>query len=244
MVREPYTRFAKARRRLSPVAEASQWVVAPLCISAFHLPMGCGSGSSSSATTPATTPPILSVATTTLEGGTVTVSHSSTFSSTLTATGGTGTGYTWTLSTGVLPRGLSLSRGGLRLGTSTAQGSFNFTVGVTASAGSSSSANLNLEIGTAGPLTSFEFTGDDSPVHDPSTYYAVSSFGSNFSAIGLVTNTTLDSTGPSYNCDQVLILQSSSSGDFNATDPNILVHAGNRYGSSTEVFGRKSTNSR
>ena len=58
-------------------------------------------------------------------------------------------------------------------------------------------------------------------------YYAVSSFGSNVSAIGLVTNTTLDSTDPNYNwVDQGLILQSSSSDNFNAIDPNILIDAG------------------
>lgn len=58
-------------------------------------------------------------------------------------------------------------------------------------------------------------------------YYAVSSFGSNVSAIGFVTNTTLDSTDPSYNwVDQGLILQSFSSDNFNAIDPNILIDAG------------------
>jgi arabinan endo-1,5-alpha-L-arabinosidase len=58
-------------------------------------------------------------------------------------------------------------------------------------------------------------------------YYAVSSFGSNVSAIGLVTNTTLDSTDPNYNwVDQGLILQSSVSDNFNAIDPNILIDAG------------------
>jgi arabinan endo-1,5-alpha-L-arabinosidase len=57
-------------------------------------------------------------------------------------------------------------------------------------------------------------------------YYAASSFGSNVSAIGLVTNTTLDSTDPSYNwVDQGLILQSNSAGNFNAIDPNILIDA-------------------
>ena len=67
-------------------------------------------------------------------------------------------------------------------------------------------------------------------------YYAVSSFGSNVSAIGLVINSTLDSTDPNYNwVDQGVILQSSVSDNFNAIDPNILIDADGRvwlsYGS-------------
>src|SRR6202050_4062543 len=58
-------------------------------------------------------------------------------------------------------------------------------------------------------------------------YYAVSSFGSHVSAIGLVTNTTLDSTDLNYHwADQGIILQSSVSDNFNAIDPNILIDAG------------------
>jgi arabinan endo-1,5-alpha-L-arabinosidase len=57
-------------------------------------------------------------------------------------------------------------------------------------------------------------------------YYAASSFGSNISAIGLATNTTLDSTDANYAwVDQGPILQSTSSDGFNAIDPNILIDA-------------------
>lgn len=289
MVREPYSRFANVGRRLSIRGWASKWVVAPVFMFELSLLLGCGSGSST-----AVAPPPLIVTTDTLASGTVTASYSST----LIATGGTGTGYAWTVSSGVLPAGLSLASSGLLSGTPTTAGSFSFTVDVTDSAGASATASLNLAIAAAGPLTSYEFTGDTSPVHDPSIirqgstyyvfstdasstqggfipircstdkiawsacgfvfttmpawistvvplatdvwapdisyfngsyhlYYAVSSFGSNVSAIGLATNTTLDSSDPSYQwADQGPILQSSSSDDFNAIDPSVLVDAG------------------
>lgn len=245
----------------------------------------CSGSSQSSGSTP------LTVTTTSLVGGTVTVAYSAT----LTATGGSSAGYTWTVSTGSLPAGLSLATSGALAGTPTAAATSTFTVKVADSSGASATANLSLTIGAAGPLTSYEFTGDTSPVHDPSiirqgttyyvfstdassgqggfipircssdkiawsacgyvfaalpswvssavpqatdvwapdisyfngiyhVYYAVSSFGSNVSAIGLVTNSTLDSTDPGYQwVDQGEILQSSSTDNFNAIDPNILV---------------------
>jgi arabinan endo-1,5-alpha-L-arabinosidase len=246
---------------------------------------GCGGGPSSS------TP--LTITSASLAGGTVTLPYSAT----LDATGGTGSGYAWTVSAGALPGGLTLASSGVVSGTPTAAGTFNFTVEVTDSASASAAKNLSVVIAAADPLTDYEFTGDTNPVHDPSiirqgstyyvfstdasstqggfipircstdkiawsacgyvftalpswisaavpqateiwapdvsyfngayhVYYAVSSFGSNVSAIGLATNTTLDSTDPSYTwVDQGLILQSSSSDDFNAIDPNILVDA-------------------
>ena len=55
-------------------------------------------------------------------------------------------------------------------------------------------------------------------------YYAVSSFGSNVSAIGLATNPTLDRTDPAYAwTDHGAVLQSGSSSDFNAIDPNVAI---------------------
>jgi arabinan endo-1,5-alpha-L-arabinosidase len=265
-------------------------MVAPLCIFHFYLLQGCGGGTSSSL--PISTP--LAVTTSSLAGGTVSVSYSAT----LAATGGTGTGYAWSAPTGGVPAGLTLASTGLLSGTPATPGSFTFTTEVTDSSGASATANLTLVLAGSGPLTTYEFTGDTSPVHDPSiirqgstyyvfttdasssqggfipircsadkiawtacgyifstlpswisgavpqateiwapdvsyfnslyhVYYAVSSFGSNVSAIGLVTNTTLDSTDPNYNwVDQGLILQSSTSSNFNAIDPSILIDAG------------------
>lgn len=55
-------------------------------------------------------------------------------------------------------------------------------------------------------------------------YYAASTFGSNFSAIGLATNVTLDRKDPRYKWeDHGQVLRSLPSDDFNAIDPNILV---------------------
>jgi arabinan endo-1,5-alpha-L-arabinosidase len=55
-------------------------------------------------------------------------------------------------------------------------------------------------------------------------YYAGSIFATNRSVIGLATNRTLDPSDPAYQwVDQGLVLSSSSSDDFNAIDPSILV---------------------
>jgi arabinan endo-1,5-alpha-L-arabinosidase len=54
-------------------------------------------------------------------------------------------------------------------------------------------------------------------------YYAVSSFGSNESAIGLATNVTLDSRDPGYKwVDEGMVLRSHKEDDFNAIDPNFV----------------------
>ncbi len=57
-------------------------------------------------------------------------------------------------------------------------------------------------------------------------YYAASTFGSNHSAIGLATNTTLDPADPEYEwVDEGPVLESETSDDFNAIDPAIVVDA-------------------
>lgn len=53
-------------------------------------------------------------------------------------------------------------------------------------------------------------------------YYSVSTFGKNDSAIGLVTNKTLDPDSPDYAwVDQGLVLRSHPDDNFNAIDPNL-----------------------
>ena len=53
-------------------------------------------------------------------------------------------------------------------------------------------------------------------------YYAVSTFGSNNSAIGLAINKTLDPDGPQYRwIDEGVVLRSRPEDDFNAIDPNL-----------------------
>ena len=60
-------------------------------------------------------------------------------------------------------------------------------------------------------------------------YYAVSTFGSNRSVIGLTTNRTLNPESPSYRWqDQGAVIGSRATGDWNAIDPNAVVdHQGN-----------------
>lgn len=55
-------------------------------------------------------------------------------------------------------------------------------------------------------------------------YYSASTFGSNRSSIGLVTNQTLDPTSDRYRwVDQGKVITSSPSDDWNAIDPNIVL---------------------
>src|SRR5579875_236371 len=246
-----------------------------------------GSGTGSQTSSP------LSITTTSLADATV----GTAYSATLSATGGTNSGYTWEIASGSLPAGLTLAGSGTIRGTPTTAGTSSFTVQVTDSSAHTATASLSLQVNAAqasGPLSNYEFTGDTSPVHDPSIiregstyyvfstdgpnqsgyipircstdkiawsscgyvfsslpswiatavpgatniwapdisyfngeyhlYYAVSTFGSNVSAIGLATNTTLNSSDPDYQwVDQGMILQSTSTDNFNAIDPNILV---------------------
>lgn len=55
-------------------------------------------------------------------------------------------------------------------------------------------------------------------------YYAVSTFGSNRSVIGLVTNATLDPFSPDYAWhDEGEVIESGRSDDYNAIDPNFVI---------------------
>ena len=66
-------------------------------------------------------------------------------------------------------------------------------------------------------------------------YYAVSTFGTNRSVIGLATNTTLDPKSPEYKWkDRGLVLMSHEGDDFNAIDLNHFV---DREGRNWLVFG-------
>jgi arabinan endo-1,5-alpha-L-arabinosidase len=59
-------------------------------------------------------------------------------------------------------------------------------------------------------------------------YYAGSTFGSNNSVIGLATNTTLNPSDPHYHwVDHGLVLQSTTSDNYNAIDPNLAFDTNN-----------------
>jgi len=89
----------------------------------------------------------LAVATTSLSNGTV----GAVYNQTLTATGGAGA-YTWTLASGSLPAGTTLSTVGVLSGTPTTVGSFTFTVKVTDLSGQSASAPFTIIVIVANPV--------------------------------------------------------------------------------------------
>jgi hypothetical protein len=95
--------------------------------------------------------PPLQIVTTALPTGTA--GHQ--YSATLTASGGSGSGYYWTLVSGALPPGVtglpgagvpSVSLGG----TPTSTGLYSFEVGVSDNAGNSTTANLSIQIDVQG----------------------------------------------------------------------------------------------
>ena len=88
----------------------------------------------------------LSVTTASLPNGTV----GTAYSATLAASGGTAP-YTWTLATGSLPVGLTLSSSGAITGTPTASGTSNFTVQATDSANPAATASKGLSINVTSP---------------------------------------------------------------------------------------------
>ena len=89
----------------------------------------------------------LTITTATLPNGTVGTAYTPT---TLAAAGGSGA-LTWSISTGALPGGITLSSAGSLSGTPTAPGTFTFTVGVTGG-GQSASKSFTITVGVpAGP---------------------------------------------------------------------------------------------
>lgn len=117
------------------------YYLAGLCLMVFTLMItGCGSDSS--------TPAVLSISTASLPAGTV----GTAYSQTLVATGGT-TPYTWSVSVGTLPAGLSLNTvTGAITGTPTTAGTTSVTFRVTDAALTIVNAVLPITINAAGAL--------------------------------------------------------------------------------------------
>ncbi|MGA9565601.1 MAG: putative Ig domain-containing protein [Candidatus Korobacteraceae bacterium] len=90
--------------------------------------------------------PTLSISTTSLTAGSVGVPYGAT----LAAVGGVSP-YTWSLTSGSLPAGLTLSTSGFITGTPTAQGTQSFTVQVSDSATPASTASASLSLTITGP---------------------------------------------------------------------------------------------
>jgi hypothetical protein len=89
-------------------------------------------------------PAAIAITTTSLPGGTVGTGY---VGATLAATGGTG-GFTWTIESGALPAGLTLSGAGAITGTPTAAGLATVTVRATDSVGAFASRALSINIVT------------------------------------------------------------------------------------------------
>ena len=79
----------------------------------------------------------------------------------LAAAGGSGTGYVWSLYSGLLPNGISLSGSGTLAGTPTLAGTFPFTVKVTDSANRSATKAFSLTITTITPPNVVVIITDD-----------------------------------------------------------------------------------
>ena len=105
------------------------------------------------------------------------------YSKTLTATGGSGTGYTWQLGNGsLLPSGLTLSPSGVIAGKPTDAGTSHFTVTVTDSATSRFSATFSLTISIGVTITTLPTLPgaiDDGAYY--TTFSAVGGSGTNYS---------------------------------------------------------------
>jgi large repetitive protein len=103
----------------------------------------CG-GSSSKSGGGGSQNPALTISAVTLPTGYVGSNYTFT---TLSASGGSGTGYSWTVSSGTsLPAGMTLSSSGVIAGKPTADGTTNFSVKVTDSANASTSSQLSITV--------------------------------------------------------------------------------------------------
>lgn len=92
----------------------------------------------------------ITITTQTLPGG----SPGAGYNATLAATGGTSTGYNWTVISGSLPAGISLiPQTGVLAGAPVAAGSFTFTVQVADSSGATATRQFTITIGTALSIT-------------------------------------------------------------------------------------------
>ncbi len=116
-------------------------------------------------------------------------------SKTLVATGGTGTGYTFS-ATG-LPAGLTMSSTGTISGTPTVTGTFNYTVTIKDSAGNTGTLNCSVTVYAAPTATCVTITAIQGVAITPATMTASGGQGApyTFSASGLPAGLTMSSAG-------------------------------------------------
>ncbi len=117
-----------------------------------------GAGTTTSSTTTYTVAPAPTITTASpLPAGNTIGSYSQTFA----ATGGSGTGYAWSLFSGALPPGISLNSSGVLSGTATSAGNYSFTVKVTDSASRSATKAFTLAISAQTPPNIVVIITDD-----------------------------------------------------------------------------------
>jgi hypothetical protein len=146
-----------------------------------------GSATSSGATLTVNAASTLQITTSQLSGGFV----AGGYSATLAATGGSAP-YSWSLTTGSLPNGLTLSSVGVLSGTPSLAGSFSFSVQVKDS--SSATASRNFSINIASPSPSVTIT---SPVSGSSVAGIVSVSGTASDSVS-ITSVQVSVDGGSY----------------------------------------------
>jgi hypothetical protein len=117
---------------------------------------------------------------------------------TMTATGGTGTGYTFS-ATG-LPAGLTMSATGTISGTPTVSGTFSYTVTIRDSAGNIGTVNCSVTVNTTTPpvtATCVSITAVQGVAIKPVTMTATGGTGTGytFTATGLPNGLTMSATG-------------------------------------------------
>jgi hypothetical protein len=114
-------------------------------------------------------------------------------STTLAATGGSGTGYTWTLASGSsLPAGLSLSTAGVVTGTPTATATTSFTAMVTDSASNTASGTFSITVKAGVSIT----TGATLPTAYVGSNYSMTFTATGGTATGFTWTVTTGSTLP------------------------------------------------
>jgi hypothetical protein len=125
----------------------------------FGTPLAAGTASFSARVTDARSTQITQTFTLTIAGGLAVTTSTLpkgaagvAYQQTLAASGGSGA-YTWTITQGSLPPGMTLSPAGVLSGTPAAAGAFFFSLRVTDSAGASAAGLLALEIQPAGTLS-------------------------------------------------------------------------------------------
>jgi hypothetical protein len=135
---------------LTTVSEKARISGTPTTTGTYTFTLQVADSGTATATRQFTIPiyPVLQVTTTSLPNGAV----STAYSQTLSASGGSGTYSSWSLTNGTLPPGLTLSSGVIS-GTPTTVGSWDFTVRVTDSVGITMDRGLGITIGESGQLT-------------------------------------------------------------------------------------------